>query len=177
MADPITISLLVASMAIAGTSTAMAVNQQNTQVKYQQEVARQNAIAAQNKAAADMKLREKEATRKQATARAQMASTGIDSTSGSFLDLVGQAAAAGEMDVLKAKHDGDVQAWTLNNKINELETQKKNAWLEAGLAAASAGVSGAIGMGIKGSPEGKPKDKPKDNPKDTPKPEPSGDGK
>ena len=116
-----------------------------------------------------MKLREKEAIRKQSTARAQMASTGIDSTSGSFLGLVGQAAAAGEMDVLKAKHDGDVQAWSLNNKINELETQKKNAWLEAGLAAGSAGVNAALALGIKG----KPKDTPKPKPKDTPKPEPT----
>ena len=30
-----------------------------------------------------------------------------------------------EMDVLKAKHDGDSQAWALNAKINELETNKK----------------------------------------------------
>lgn len=77
-----------------------------------------------------------------------MAASGVDSTSGSFLDLVGQGAAAGELDVLKAKHDGDIQSWSLNNKINELETQKKNAWLEAGLAGAQAGVSAAVIMGV-----------------------------
>lgn len=155
-------------MAIAATSTAVSVSQQNAQAKYQQDVERQNMIAAQNKAAADMKLRQKETTRKQATARAQMASTGIDSTSGSFLDLIGQGAAAGEMDVLKAKHDGDVTAWSLNNKINELETYKKNAWLESGLAALSTGVSSAITMGIKGKP-GDPKE-----PKDPKNPNPDG---
>jgi len=145
--DPVSISLLVASVAIAATSTAVSVNQQNNQIAYQQEVMKQNAVAAQNKAAAEMKMRQKESTRKQAAARAQMASTGVDSTSGSFLDLVGQGAAAGEMDVLKAKHDGDSQAWALNTKINELETNKKNAWLEAGLAGAQAGISGAMSMG------------------------------
>lgn len=145
--DPVSISLLVASVAIAATSTAVSVNQQNNQIAYQQEVLKQNAIAAQNKAAAEMKTRQNESLRKQAATRAQMAATGVDSTSGSFLDLVGQGAAAGEMDVLKAKHDGDSQAWALNTKINELETNKKNAWLEAGLAGAQAGVQGAMSMG------------------------------
>lgn len=144
--DPVSISLLVASVAIAATSTAVSVNQQNNQIAYQQEVLKQNAIAAQNKAAAEMKTRRNESLRKQAATRAQMAATGVDSSSGSFLDLVGQGAAAGEMDVLKAKHDGDSQAWALNTKINELETNKKNAWLEAGLAAAETGVSVGASM-------------------------------
>lgn len=137
-----TIALIAASMAasvaIAATTTAIQVSQQNAQIKYQQEVERQNAITAQNKAAADMKTRRTEASRQQAATRAKMAASGVDSTSGSFLDLVGQGAAAGELDVLKAKHNGDIQSWSLNNKINELETQKKNAWLEAGLAGVSA---------------------------------------
>lgn len=140
----------VVAGAIAATTTAIQTQQQNAQIKYQQEVARQNAIAAQNKAAAEMKTRRTEASRQQAAARAKMAASGVDSTSGSFLDLVGQGAAAGELDVLKAKHDGDVQAWSLNNKINELETQKKNAWLEAGLAGAQAAVSTAASAGIGG---------------------------
>lgn len=148
MADPITISLLVASAAIAATTTAVATTQQNTQIKYQQEVAKQNAIAAQNKAAAEMKMRRTETARAQASTRAAMASKGVDSTSGSFLDLVGQGAAAGELDVLKAKHSGDIDAWSLNNQINELETQKKNAWLEASLAGAEAGISAAASGGL-----------------------------
>lgn len=143
-----TIALIAASVAIAATTTAIQVSQQNAQIKYQQEVERQNAIAAQNKAAAEMKTRRTEASRQQAATRAKMAASGVDSTSGSFLDLVGQGAAAGELDVLKAKHDGDIQSWSLNNKINELETQKKNAWLEAGLAGAQAGVSSAATMGV-----------------------------
>lgn len=143
-----TIALIAASVAIAATTTAIQVSQQNAQIKYQQEVERQNAIAAQNKAAAEMKTRRTEASRQQAATRAKMAASGVDSTSGSFLDLVGQGAAAGELDVLKAKHDGDIQSWSLNNKINELETQKKNAWLEAGLAGAQAGVSAAATMGV-----------------------------
>lgn len=143
-----TIALIAASVAIAATTTAIQVSQQNAQIKYQQEVERQNAIAAQNKAAAEMKTRRTEASRQQAATRAKMAALGVDSTSGSFLDLVGQGAAAGELDVLKAKHDGDIQSWSLNNKINELETQKKNAWLEAGLAGAQAGVSTAATIGV-----------------------------
>lgn len=130
------VATTLASAALAATTTAIGVNQQNAQISYQQEVAKQNAIAAQNKAAADMKTRRTEASRAQASTRAAMASKGIDSTSGSFLDLVGQGAAAGELDVLKAKYAGDADAWSLNNQINELETQKKNAWLEAGLAGA-----------------------------------------
>lgn len=147
MADPISISLLIASVAIAATSTAIGVTQQNAQISYQQDVAKQNAIAAQNKAAAEMKTRRTEAARAQAATRAAMASKGIDSTSGSFLDLVGQGAAAGELDVLKAKHSGDIDAWSLNNQISELETNKKNAWLEASLAGAEAAASSASKMG------------------------------
>lgn len=149
------IAASVASVAIAATTTAIAASttaiqtsQQNAQIKYQQEVERQNAIAAQNKAAAEMKTRRTKASRQQAATRAKMAASGVDSTSGSFLDLVGQGAAAGELDVLKAKHDGDIQAWSLNNKINELETQKKNAWVEFSLAGAQAGVSAAMTMGV-----------------------------
>lgn len=144
----ITAALIAASVAIAATTTAVATAQQNAQIKYQQEVLKQDAIAAQNKAAAEMKTRRTEAARQQAATRAKMAASGVDSTSGSFLDLVGQGAAAGELDVLKAKHDGDVEAWTLNNKINELETQKKNAWLEASLAGAQAGLSTAVSAGV-----------------------------
>lgn len=140
-----TIALIAASVAIAATTTAIQVSQQNAQIKYQQEVERQNAITAQNKAAAEMKTRRTGASRQQAATRAKMAASGVDSTSGSFLDLVGQGAAAGELDVLKAKHDGDIQSWSLNNKINELETQKKNAWLEAGLAGVSAVATMDVG--------------------------------
>lgn len=139
---------LIASVAIAAISTAISVNQQNAQIKYQQEVARQNEIAAQNKAAADMKTRRTEVARAQASTRAAMASKGVDSASGSFLDLVGQGAAAGELDVLKAKHSGDIESWSLNNQINELETQKKNAWLEAGLAGAEAGAQAMVSRGM-----------------------------
>lgn len=143
----VTASLIAASVALAATTTAISVNRQNAQISYQQEVARQNAIAAQNKAAADMKTRRTEAARAQASTRAAMASKGIDSTSGSFLDLVGQGAAAGELDVLKAKHAGDSEAWTLNQQINELQTQKKNAWLEASLAGTEAGLKSAASSG------------------------------
>ena len=87
-----------------------------------------------------------------------MAQSGVDSTSGSFLDLIGQGAAAGEMDVLKAKYDGDVDAWSLNNKINELETQKSNVALNATLSGLQAGIStaskfnwGAGGAAAKGA--------------------------
>ena len=151
--DPASIALMGASMVGAAATTATNANNQNAQIGYQQDVLRQNAIAAQNQAAAEMKTRRNESLRQQATTQAQMASTGIDSTSGSFLDLISQGAAAGEMDVLKAKHDGDTQAWNLNAKVNELESNKKNAWLEAGLAGASAGISSAIDMGF-GGPKG-----------------------
>ena len=135
----------------AAATTAISVNQQNAQKSYQQKVAEQNAIAAQNKAAAEMKTRRTEVSRAQAATRAKMAATGVDSTSGSFLDLVGQGAAAGELDVLKAKHSGDIDAWSLNNQINELETNKKNAWLESSLAGAQAGISAASGLSGVGS--------------------------
>ena len=143
--------LIAASVAMAATTTAIATQQQNAQIAYQQEVYKQNQIAAQNKAAAEMKTRRTEASRAQAATRAAMAAKGIDSSSGSFLDLVGQGAAAGELDVLKAKHDGDIQSWSLNNSINELQTQKKNAWLESSLAGVQAGLSTAASMGIGGA--------------------------
>lgn len=147
-ANAVALSVAAASAAVAATTTAISVNQQNAQIKYQQEVTKQNAIAAQNKAAADMKTRRTEAARAQASTRAAMASKGIDSTSGSFLDLVGQGAAAGELDVLKAKHAGDSEAWTLNQQINELQTQKKNAWLEASLAGGEAGIKSLASSGL-----------------------------
>ena len=134
------IATTVAASAAAITAGVQA-QQQNAQIKYQQEVQRQNIIAAQNKAAAEARDRRIETSRQQAAARAKMAASGVDSTSGSFLDLIGQGAAAGEMDVLKAKFDGDVTAWTLNNKINELESQKQNVGLAAGLAGLEAGVN------------------------------------
>lgn len=137
------IALTVASIAVAVTSSVISSAQQNAQIEYQQKVQEQNIIAAQNKAAAEAKTRRTEAARQQAAARAKMAQSGVDSTSGSFLDLIGQGAAAGEMDVLKAKYDGDVDAWSLNNKINELETQKSNVALNATLSGLQAGISTA----------------------------------
>ena len=120
------IALTVASIAVAVTSSVISSAQQNAQIEYQQKVQEQNIIAAQNKAAAEAKTRRTEAARQQAAARAKMAQSGVDSTSGSFLDLIGQGAAAGEMDVLKAKYDGDAEAWSLNNKINAAGIAFKN---------------------------------------------------
>lgn len=137
------IAMTTAAIAVSATSAAIQSQQQNAQIKYQQEVQRQNMIAAQNKADAEARTRRIESSRQQAAARARMATSGIDSTSGSFLDLVGQGAAAGEMDVLKAKFDGQAEMWSLNNKINELETQKSNTALNATLSGLEAGVSTA----------------------------------
>lgn len=138
-----TAATTLSAVALAATSAAMQSQQQNAQIKYQQEVQRQNMIAAQNKADADARTRRIESSRQQAAARAKMAASGVDSTSGSFLDLVGQGAAAGEMDVLKAKYDGQAEMWSLNNKINELETQKSNTALNATLSGLQAGISTA----------------------------------
>ena len=132
-----------AAIAVSVTSAAIQSQQQNAQIKYQQEVQRQNMIAAQNKADAEARTRRIEVSRQQAAARAKMATSGVDSASGSFLDLVGQGAAAGEMDVLKAKYDGQAEMWSLNNKINELETRKSNTALNATLSGLEAGVSPA----------------------------------
>lgn len=143
------IATTVAASAAAITAGVQA-QQQNAQIKYQQEVQRQNIIAAQNKAAAEARDRRIEVSRQQAAARAKMAASGVDSTSGSFLDMLGNGAAAGEMDVLKAKFDGDATAWTLNNKINELESQKQNVGLAAGLAGIEAGIGMATKVGWNG---------------------------
>ena len=137
------IAMTTAAIAVSATSAAIQSQQQNAQIKYQQEVQRQNMIAAQNKADAEARTRRIESSRQQAAARAKMATSGVDSASGSFLDLVGQGAAAGEMDVLKAKFDGQAEMWSLNNKINELETQKSNTALNATLSGLEAGVSTA----------------------------------
>lgn len=149
------IAMTTAAVAVSATSAAIQSQQQNAQIKYQQEVQRQNMIAAQNKADAEARTRRIETSRQQAAARAKMAATGVDSTSGSFLDLVGQGAAAGEMDVLKAKFDGQAEMWSLNNKINELETQKSNTALNATLSGLEAGVSTAsqFSWGAGGSAE------------------------
>lgn len=154
------IAATVASTAAAITSAAIQAQQQNAQIKYQQEVQRQNAIAAQNHAEAEARERRLRVAKVQAAARAKMAASGVDSTSGSFLDLVGQGAAHGEMDVLKAKFDGDASAWAINTKIGELETQKQNVALNAGIAgigafADSMGKYGGSlfgGGGVSGSP-------------------------
>lgn len=143
MAIATMIALTVASIAVSVTSSVVQSQQQNAQIAYQQEVQRQNMIAAQNKADAEARTRRIEASRQQAAARAKMATSGVDSTSGSFLDLIGQGAAAGEMDVLKAKYDGQAEMWSLNNKINELETQKSNTALNATLSGLQAGISTA----------------------------------
>lgn len=140
------IAMTTAAIAVSATSAAIQSQQQNAQIRYQQEVQRQNMIAAQNKADAEARTRRIEASRQQAAARAKMAASGVDSTSGSFLDLIGQGAAAGEMDVLKAKFDGQAEMWSLNNKINELETQKSNTALNATLSGLEAGVSTASGF-------------------------------
>ena len=139
-------AVAAAQTGLSGASSYMSTTQGNNSIGYQQGALYQDMVAAQNKAAAEMMTRRKEANRTQARTNAQIAATGIDATSGSFLDLIGQGAAAGEMDVLKAKYDGDASAWSLNNKINELETHKKNAFMEAGLAMAKTGLENADGF-------------------------------
>lgn len=138
---------LITGVAV-GVSTGVGVAQQNAQVQYQQDVLNENAKAAQNEAAAEVKNRRTEAARAQARTRAQMAATGVSSQSGSFLDLIGQGAAAGELDVLKAKYAGDSKAWALNTEINALETQKKNAWLEGTLAGTTAALATGVSSGL-----------------------------
>lgn len=147
-----TAALTAASIGIAGASSFMGASQKNAQIQYQQDVAHQNAIFAQNKAAAEMKTRRNEALRQNASTLAAMSAKGVDASSGTFLDFVGQGAAAGELDVLKAKYEGDMEAWDYHQQINELQSQKKNAWLEAGLAGAKAGLNSVAtkGAGVMG---------------------------
>lgn len=142
-----TASAMGIGAASGATLSAMGASQNNAQIAYQQAVLAENARAAQNQAAAEMKKRREDAVRAQATTRAQMASTGVASTSGSFLDLIGEGAANAKMDVLKAKYDGDAQAWSIAQSIAELETQKKNVGLEAGLMGVQAGLGIAAIMG------------------------------
>lgn len=146
--DPARIALLVVGAVAAATLAGVSAAAQNKQIQYQQDIAKENTRVAQMKAAVDMKERQKKASRQQAATAARMASTGIDASSGSFLDLVGQGAAAGELDILKAKYEGDSKAWSLNNTVNELQMQKKNAWVEAGLAAGESVASSAGKMGL-----------------------------
>lgn len=147
-AHAVAIAVTTASVIAASVTAAVQTQQQNAQIEYQKSVLEQNKIAAQNKAAAEMRNRQIQASRQQAATRAKMAATGVDSTSGSFLDLVGQGAAAGEMDVLKAKYDGDADAWALNNKINELNSQKQSVALNAGMAGLNAGLKMGLDTGL-----------------------------
>ena len=149
----IAVAVAAASAAIAIATSVSASNQQKTQINYQQAVAEQNKIAAQNEAQAKAKMVRAESIRQNAAAMAKMGASGIDASSGSFLDLAAQGANAGRMDELKALYGGEADSWSLNAKIGELETYKPNTALEAGLAGTGAFVStfGSIYTTAKGA--------------------------
>lgn len=159
MCEPVTIStttMMVASMAAsamaAGVSAYGSVQQgkaQEKQADYQAAVGRNNAIIAERQATdAEERGAAAELSQRRQTAalagkqRAGMAANGLDLSSGSPLDILGDTAQFGELDALTVRSNAAREAWGFRNQRDQF-TSDAGATKIAGRNAKSASYIGA----------------------------------
>ena len=156
VAAAVSIVSALASTAIGVTSAIQQSKSAQAQYNYQAQVDRRNAIIAQQNA--DQKRQEGiEEARLQriktlqavGSQQAAMAANGIDISSGTALDVIGDTAAQGELDALTTMYNSETEARAYENQSNNFNNQAnldilsgQNAYKAGRLNAAAAGFGG-----------------------------------
>jgi hypothetical protein len=117
---------------VLGTYTQMQAAKSNA--AYQASVANQNAAIAEAQAGSvghqgtneqvQIRQKAKQVTASQKTA---FAANGLDTQSGSALDVLSDTALLSEQDVQTSRYNTAMQMWGLNNQANQYRAQAKNA--------------------------------------------------
>lgn len=120
--------------------------QQSSQAKktaeYNAAVAQSNAAQAQAFADADAARARDEAARKQGAMRAKAAASGVDTGTGSVLDVLSDEALQNELDALNIEAKGAAEARSFNMQAEGFRKQARNIKRAAPLSALGAGLSG-----------------------------------
>ena len=126
------------------------------QADFQATVAQQQAARANQVAAVNANDFRKQASAALATARATAAGAGVDTGSGSSLLVLEDFVAEAEVDALRIRNRGQVQADRLLQQSELLTSKGKQAQLSGFIKAGSSLLSGFSGKSFGQSPSGSP---------------------
>lgn len=145
-----TIALMAIGTGISAFGQYQAGKAAKAQANYASQVAKNNAIiqeqnakAALDKASADKEDRRRETLQRIGLQRAQLAAQGFDVGDGSALDILGDTAALGELDVLRIEADGENRARNFRVQASNY-TAESDLQIMKGKSASSAGKIGAF---------------------------------
>lgn len=145
---------MAAGLAIAGGVQALGAlssgESQSEALGYSADVASNNATLALQ--AGDMNARRQQmlSSQKIGAERAGYGASGIDSGSGSALDVLGSSAMNGELDKLNILHGAQVQAINFENQA-AIDRSQADSAKNAGLFGAAGALAGGVGGYMKGS--------------------------
>ncbi len=114
------------------------------------DISRQNGGYAQAQAARNAAGKRLETGQSVGRQRAKMGASGAVADSGSFMDVTMDTAAIGERDAVNMLHQGDVEAWRMENEARNYDAQKKLTLagkVDPGMAVAGSLLSSAVQMG------------------------------
>ncbi len=125
----------IGAVASAGAAVAGGISANNV-ANYNAKVAENNATSAREAAAYDANLQRGRLRQVVGAQRAAAASSGLDTSSGTPITVLGDTARAGEMDVLARLYSGEAQATAYQNDAQrfraEGKAQKSAGFINAG---------------------------------------------
>ncbi len=114
-------------------------------------IAQQNAIAELERGRADIRDVRRDTAQKIGSQRARLAAQGFDVSQGTSIDILGDTAALGELDVLRVEADADnrannllVQASGFEAEVTLGRFERKNIKAERNIGVASTLITGAV---------------------------------
>ena len=114
--------------------------------EYNAAIARQNAIIAQQQGAAAVQAQQRDASRKIGTMVANYGASGVQTDSGSPLDVLADSAAMATLDSLTLKYNYALKAAGYGSQATLDDMQAKTS--------STSGVLGAVGTGLNGLSKG-----------------------
>lgn len=144
MADPITPIVLAGLGAVMATAgTVVSTVQQSNTAKANQRMANQQAEIVQQQSRAQQEETKRRGALVLGQQQAAAGASGIDTGSGSLLDVQADTDQQIQYDVLKTKYNGNLQSWQYRTQAAQFGQSASNSLLAGGISAGGSLLSGA----------------------------------
>lgn len=138
------VPLAIASTIMAAAGTVVSAVQTANTAKANQRIANQQADLAQQQAAVEADKVRKRGLLVLGQQGAAAAASGIDPSSGSAADVADDTTFNVQMDALRTKYNGDLQAWSYRQQAAQFGSQASNAMVAGGIGLGSSLLTGGV---------------------------------